>query len=176
MKTLVGKSVFLRALEPSDLSFLYALENDEDVWQVSHTIAPYSKFVLEEYLNNAHRDIYDVKQLRLVICISETEQAVGFIDLFDFEPKHGRVGVGIIIFKPEDRGKGYAKESLTLVIKYAKQHLQVHQVYANISEENKSSIRLFEKIGFLEVGLKKDWNRIGNEFRNEILYQLVFNE
>ena len=44
------------------------------------------------------RDIYEVKQLRLVICVSENDKAIGFIDLFDFDPKNQRVGIGIVIF------------------------------------------------------------------------------
>ena len=98
MKTLRGEHIFLRALELSDLDFLYKLENDESLWEVSNTTTPYSKYILKLYLENSHRDIYDVKQLRLVICKNDDETAVGFIDLFDFDPKHSRVGVGIVIF------------------------------------------------------------------------------
>ena len=106
MKTLSGKHIFLRALELSDLDFLYNLENEESLWEVSNTTTPYSKYILKQYLENSHRDIYDVKQLRLVICKNDDEAAVGFIDLFDFEPKHSRVGVGIVIFSEGEKRKG----------------------------------------------------------------------
>ncbi len=172
MKTLVGNDIQLRALEPSDLDFLYALENDETVWEVSSTTTPYSKFVLKQYLDNAHRDIYDVKQLRLVICSVKDKHPIGFIDLFDFDPKHKRVGIGIVIFKEEDRGKGYALQSLTLVCDYAFKHLQTHQVYANITEDNKRSIQLFEKLGFSNAGVKKDWIFSEGNYKDEHLYQL----
>ncbi|MEM7270106.1 MAG: FAD-binding dehydrogenase [Pseudomonadota bacterium] len=112
MKTLHGESIYLRALEPTDLDFLYQLENDESVWEVSNTITPYSKFVLKQYLDNAHRDIYEVKQLRLVICEVGADLPVGFIDLFDFEPKHRRVGIGVIIFSEDHRQRGYAAEGV----------------------------------------------------------------
>ena len=52
MKTLQGEAVLLRALEHSDLDFLYKLENDESVWEVSNTSTPYSKYVLKQYLDN----------------------------------------------------------------------------------------------------------------------------
>jgi len=79
MLNLKGKQVYLRALEPEDLQFLYELENDTAIWEISGTSTPYSKHVLQLYLDNAHRDIYDVKQLRLCICNLE-DQLVGLID------------------------------------------------------------------------------------------------
>jgi len=171
MKTLKGNHVELRALELSDLDFLYLLENDESVWEVSNTVAPFSKFVLKQYLDNAHKDIYEVKQLRLVICTEGENRPVGFIDLFDFEPKHQRVGIGIVIFSEEDRKKGLATETLQLIEKYAFTHLKVHQLYANISEDNDVSIKLFEKLGYKKAGTKQDWIRSGVGFKNELIYQ-----
>ena len=114
MNTLKGKNIYLRALEPTDLDFLYLLENDEDLWEVSNTTTPYSKFVLKQYLDNAHRDIYEIKQLRLVLCDNQTEAVLGFVDLFDFDPKHRKVGIGVVIFLEKERGKGFALEALIM--------------------------------------------------------------
>jgi diamine N-acetyltransferase len=68
MLTLTGKNIYLRALEPEDLEFVYAVENDETVWQVSNTQTPYSRFLIKQYLENAQQDIYEARQLRLAIC------------------------------------------------------------------------------------------------------------
>jgi len=173
MLTLQGEHIKLRALEPTDLEFLYTLENDESVWEVSNTTTPYSRAILKDYLLNAHRDIFEVKQLRLVITIAEDERSIGFIDLFDFEPRHHRVGVGIILFSEVDRGKGYATEALKAVCNYAFTHLQTHQVYASISEDNARSIHLFEKVGFVRSGTKKDWVFQEGNYKNEYFYQLL---
>lgn len=175
MMTLKGKDIYLRALEPTDLDFLYKLENDETVWEVSNTATPYSKYVLKQYLENALRDIYEVKQLRLAIGTSESQDAIGFIDLFDFEPKHQRIGIGIVIFSEKDRQKGHAFQSLQLLMDYAFTHLDVHQLYANITEDNTASIALFEKLGFKKQGVKRDWIRAAGTYKNELFYQ-YFNE
>ena len=37
MVTLKGKKVYLRALEPEDLDFIFQIENDESLWELSHT-------------------------------------------------------------------------------------------------------------------------------------------
>jgi len=175
MNVLIGEDIKLRALEPSDLEFLYLLENDSSFWVVSNTTTPYSRFILKQYLENSHRDIYDIKQLRLVICNIENDEAVGCIDFYDFDPKHHRVGVGIIIFSKDDRNKGFATQSLALVCKYAFEGLNVHQVIASISEDNLPSIKLFEKAGFERTGLKKDWIYNNGAYKNVFQYQLIKN-
>ena len=157
MITLSGNTIYLRALEPEDLDFLYTLENDEKVWEVSETLAPYSKFILKEYLANSHKDIFEVKQLRLAIS-NYNNKLLGFIDIFDFNPKNKRAGVGIVVLEEANRNKGVGREALSLLIDYAFNHLDLHQLYANISESNKPSIHLFSNLGFERIGIKKDWN------------------
>lgn len=172
MVTLKGKLVYLRALEPMDLDFIYSIENDEEIWELSSTQTPYSRFLIKQYLENSHQDIYEAKQLRLVICNYDAE-VLGLIDLYDFNPKHGRVGVGILIAKASNRGKGYGSEALQLVIQYGFTYLHVHQIYANIAAKNTRSLMLFEANGFERAGIKRDWNRVKDGFQDEILYQLI---
>ncbi|MBE9489299.1 MAG: GNAT family N-acetyltransferase, partial [Bacteroidetes bacterium] len=70
---------------------------------------------------------------------------------------------------------GYASEALQLVCDYAFTHLSVHQVYANITEDNLASIKLFEKTGFTKTGTKLDWIYSQDSFKNELHYQLINN-
>lgn len=173
MVTLRGNTVYLRSLEPEDLAFVYAIENNEDIWEVSNTQTPYSKFLIRQYLENAHQDIYEAKQLRLVICKTSSSETVGLIDLFDFDPKNRRAGLGIIIQHETDRRNGFGKEALALLIDYAFRQLQLHQLFANIGTENEASLRLFTTFGFVKVGVKKQWNLIQNTFHDEALFQLI---
>ena len=172
MQTLKGSKIYLRALEPEDLDFVHEIENTEDFWVVSATQSPYSRFMIKKYLENSHRDIYEVKQLRLVIC-NYDHKPVGLIDLFDLEPKDRRAAIGILIADPEDRKKGYGAESISLVCEYSFKHLALHQVYANVTADNEASVRLFEGQGFSLVGVKKDWILVNKQFKDEALYQLI---
>ncbi|MCX6171215.1 MAG: GNAT family N-acetyltransferase [Flavobacterium sp.] len=175
MVTLKGKNVFLRALEPEDLAFIYHIENDEHIWEVSNTQTPYSKFLIRQYLENAHQDIYEAKQLRLAICKNNTNEAIGLIDLFDFDPKNNRAGIGIIIQNEINRNSGFGKEALSLLIEFSFKQLQLHQLYANIGIENIASIALFTTFGFEKIGVKKDWNYSNNSFQDEAFFQLINN-
>lgn len=173
MNTLKGKTIYLRALEPNDLEFVYAMENDQTIWEVSNTQTPYSRFLVKQYLENAHQDIYEAKQLRLAICQNQDFPAVGLIDLFEFDPKNNKAGVGIVIQSDENRSQGMGSEALELLIRYAFYDLNLHQLYANIGVENTASIALFTKFGFEKTGVKKDWILVNGTYKDEAVFQLI---
>ncbi len=174
MISLRGKHIQLRALEPEDLEFLYEIENTLAFWEISHTQTPFSKYTLKKYIEQAaHADIYEAKQLRLLIVHSETQQAIGMIDLFDLDPHHQRAGIGILIH-PEWQGNNYGNDALATLIDYCNQQLHLHQLYANILSENTASIALFKKHGFTEVGIKKAWIKTADGFKDELLVQRIY--
>ena len=172
MEYLKGEKSNLRALEPEDLEFLYTIENNESFWEISHTQTPFSKYLLKQYLENAHLDIFEAKQLRLLIEEKFTKRQIGLIDLFDFNPQHKRAGIGILIH-PDFQNSGFAFEALSILIDYAFKYLNVHQLYANITANNSKSISLFTKHKFKKVGIKKDWILSEGKFKDEILFQLI---
>jgi diamine N-acetyltransferase len=173
MITLKGETVYLRALEPNDLDFVYAMENDQNIWEVSNTHTPYSRFLVKQYLENAQQDIYEAKQLRLAICQEEDFPAIGLIDLFDFDPKNNRAGIGIVIQALENRKQNVGSEALELLIRYAFYNLNIHQLYANIATQNEASVALFIKFGFQKIGVKKDWTFVNGSYKDEALFQLI---
>ena len=173
MITLKGDSVYLRALEPNDLEFVYAMENDQNIWEVSNTQTPYSRFLVRQYLENAQQDIYEAKQLRLAICQENDFPAIGLIDLFDFDPKNNKAGIGIVIQNKENRNQNIGSEALELLIKYSFYNLNLHQLYANINVENVASIALFTKFGFEKIGIKKDWILLNGHYQDEAIFQLI---
>ncbi|MDA9550848.1 GNAT family N-acetyltransferase [Flavobacteriaceae bacterium] len=171
MNTLKGKNIFLRALELEDINYLFSIENNEKYWSISDSQIPFSKYLLNRYLNNSNMDIYEAKQLRLVIADFQNI-TIGLIDLFDIDFKNNRAGVAIII-NEKMRSKGFAKEALELLIKYSKTHLSLHQLYCNILEDNTHSVNLFKSVEFKQVGLKKDWIKFDGKYKNELLLQLI---
>jgi len=151
-----GSKVALRAVEPADATVIHEWENDMDIWQLSNTITPFSRYIIEQYILNSDQDIYTAKQLRLMIdrIDGPTAIAAGAIDLFDFDPMHRRAGVGILI-SASQRKEGLASESLELLKKYAFETLQLRQLYCNITAGNEATMALFQKHGFGVGGTRK---------------------
>ncbi len=108
-----GEYIYLRALEPEDLDFLNRVENDAQLWQVGELHQPLSQFTLKAYLENAHQTLAEAGQLRLAIC-KDSNELIGLVDLFDYNPLHQRAGVGIVIDSKYQQ-KGFAKETLQLL-------------------------------------------------------------
>ncbi|HUP14417.1 MAG TPA: GNAT family N-acetyltransferase [Niastella sp.] len=164
--------MYLRALERSDLDFLFTLENDVSLWCVSNTVAPFSREVLEHYLDQADQDIYAARQLRLVICTPD-HQAVGAIDLFDFDPLHLRAGIGIMIREPFRR-QGLAGQALKLLLHYGAQYLLLHQLYCSIAADNEASLALFRQADFQPVGTRRHWLRTPQGWADVVEMQKIF--
>ncbi|MCC6371567.1 MAG: GNAT family N-acetyltransferase [Bacteroidia bacterium] len=163
---LKGNTVNLRALEPSDADTLYCWENDMSLWPVSFTQIPFSRFILEEFVNSAYQDIYTNKQLRLMVEDPQTQKSIGIIDLFEFDPQHARCGLGIYISEAY-RQKGCALECVELVKSYTFTVLHLKQLFVHVNTGNAASLALFEKAGFEKSGLKKCWHRTGlNSFED----------
>lgn len=103
----------------------------------------------------------------------EETKCIGCVDLFEFDPRNKRAGVGILIANQADRGKGYATEALHLIIDYAFEVLDLHQLFSNVRVDNESSVALFKRLGFEITGLKQDWIYYQGKFYDEYTMQLI---
>lgn len=172
--SLTGKSIRLRAVEPEDAEIIFEWENNTEVWLISTTLAPFSKDEIIRYVKTANRDIFAMRQLRLMIETNDNQAiTVGSIDLYDFDPQHQRAGVGILIAADENRRKGYASEALKLLVRYSFDILLLKQLYCTIPTDNEPSIKLFESLGFVSCGLKHQWLRTKTGWIDQISMQLI---
>lgn len=170
MPQLQSDLLALRAVEPEDLSLFYRWENNTAWWEQGNSINPYSKFVLRQYIEQSHKDIYQSRQLRLMIELP-TGETIGTIDLYDYDPQHNRVGIGILI-DSQYQQKGYALESLRLIEGYAI-FLGIRNIYAHVNENNLPSKALFLKAGFRHTAVLERWLRVGDSYANVCVYQKI---
>ena len=154
--TFIGRKITLRALEPEDLELLYTIENDVSLWHVGSSNVPYSRYALKQFIAQNTNDVFADRQIRLMIEKNNTRQAVGMIDFMDFNARHHRAEIGIIIAK-EYQKKGYGTEALELIEDYACQIPQVHQLYAYVSIHNHPSEKLFRQAGYEHTCTLKKW-------------------
>ena len=165
-------TIKLRAVEPEDLEILYCWENDTELWALGNTIAPYSKYVMKEFIKNADKDIYETKQLRLMIDLKQDNQTVGCVDIYDFDFFHQKAAVGILVDKTF-RNNGIASNALCLLIEYAFSYLKLKQLYGYIPEGNEASAKLFKKVGFVQSGKLINWLKMPDGFVDVLFFQLI---
>lgn len=166
--------VRLRAVEPDDLDFIYALETSEGAAENGFTTAPPSRHLLWEYIQNYSADIYVDRQLRLIIEDVSTDQTAGAIDIADFEPRDRRGFVGIVI-SPTLRRRGLALAALKLLCRYAADTIGMHQLAAVVAIDNEASRHLFTSAGFKPAGRLRSWVRRGNQYTDALIFQHLFN-
>jgi diamine N-acetyltransferase len=161
----------LRTLEPEDVDWMMRWENAPEHWQVSGTIAPYSRAALEA-LCQGHQDLYTAGQLRWVV--EERGKPIGAVDLYEFSALHQRSGIGILI-DPDHRGKGSAGRALAIAVEHAESVLLLRGLHAQVHAHNGPSCQLFLSNGFDEVGRFKDWTRTQEGWHDAVLFQRTFN-
>lgn len=166
---LKGNKIYLRSLNESDFDKIFSWENNSENWRVSGTLEHFTKEEIEEFVK-ADQDILSRKQVRLMICDSSTNEAVGAVDLFEYDTKHQRAGIGILI-ESAHREKGFGQEALILASDYSLNEIGIRNLFANIFTDNKPSVLLFEKSGFKKIGHKKKSFNDNGKWIDELLYQ-----
>lgn len=151
-------SISLRAPEPTDADFMYDIENDTDAWKYGDTVAPISRKMLRDYALSYNADPFGSGQLRLVACDSRTGDPVGLADLYDISQRHSRAFIGIYI-RREYREKGYGRDTIDALCKYARKVLMISTLAAKISDDNPASLTLFSECGFSHAATLSDWLR-----------------
>ncbi|MGM9708750.1 MAG: GNAT family N-acetyltransferase [Prevotella sp.] len=160
--------VKLRALEPEDLEILYTIENNPSEWNVGATNVPYSRYVLRDYIANTTSDIYADRQLRLMVT-NDSGDTVGIADLVNFEPRHLRAEIGIVILD-RYRRHGYGEAALQKLITYARSILHLHQLYAIVPVSNTSCIQLFDKLEFKDSHCLRKWLFGDHGFEDAVMF------
>ncbi len=176
-----GTIIRLRAVEPNDADLLYAWENDCALWAVSGTTEPFSREQMARFVERqlGGGDLLHTGQLRLMIDTkptlpsSEKPRTVGTIDLFDYDPVARRAGIGILVYGADDRGRGYASDAVETLCRYAREVLDLHQLWCGVGARNEASLRLFRRTGFVACGTRRDWHRSPEGYEDEVMLQRI---
>jgi len=71
------------------------------------------------------------------------------------------------------QGKGYMKESVRLVLKYAKEELELHRIEASVLTDNVKSKCVLLANGFKELGINEQYLFINNQWRDHITFYKI---
>ena len=166
------KEITLRAVEPTDLDFIFLAENDSRSWRASSTVAPMSRYMIQQYIDTYRADIYQDRQLRLIATHAHTGQRIGIVDLYDYDPRNSRAGVGIYITAAY-RSQGYGTSALEALCRYAQDFLSIHMLYATIASDNLSSIHIFSRCQFIQTATLPHWIKTAQGYASAIMMQRI---
>jgi diamine N-acetyltransferase len=164
------EGISLRPVQASDASLLLQWENDQANWSVSSTD---SKYTLGEIiaLIDSLADIETSKQARFIIVNRKNSLAIGAVDLFSISFEEEKASVGVLIADPKNRNKGLAARSIEILEEICVDALGIYKLEAKVHENNASSVRLFEKIGFSKKTLTQDGQLNNADYIQTLIFE-----
>jgi ribosomal-protein-alanine N-acetyltransferase len=97
------------------------------------------------------------------------------VNYHDGHIRSKRVAIGYIV-DPARQRQGLGGEAVSAMLKFCFGDLGLHRVQALIHPDNAPSRALAEKLGFRCEGRLRDNLRVGDEWRDDMLYALLANE
>lgn len=87
--------------------------------------------------------------------------------------------LGIAIHDSGDQGKGYGTEAMILMLKVGFWHINLHRIELIVLDYNQRAKHVYEKVGFKEVGRKREAHYLEGCYYDFILMDILkveFNE
>lgn len=170
-----GERVRLRAVEPQDWETFNAWNGDSQTARACYFVPfPKSdeaarKWALEQSLAAPQGDTFN-----FVIETLEGEFA-GTINTHDCDPRNGTFSYGLAILA-EQRHKGYASESIRLVLRYFFQELRYQKATVQVYAFNEASIKLHESLGFVHEGRLRRMVFTQGQYHDELILGMTREE
>lgn len=144
----------LREIEEKDTGFIVRLRSDPEVYR--YFVSPH-RITREEHLN-WYRKHYLLSDDRIDWIAEDRDgKAVGVFGI-KAGAKDGSAEISYIL-APEAYGKGYAREAVEAVMRFAAEERRITRFTAEIHKDNCASIRFAEKAGFRAARQEDDFIR-----------------
>ncbi len=152
-KKILSKRIYLRELTLDDASHKYcSWLNDPEVNKYLET----HKSTIKELKKYIQKQIDDPNSFFVGIFDKKNDKHIGNIKLEPIDWKKRKVIFGILIGNKNYWGKSIGTEATKLIVDYAFNELNLTEIELGVISENKAAIRVYEKVGFKIVGIKKN--------------------
>jgi RimJ/RimL family protein N-acetyltransferase len=173
--TLVGEQVALGPLHKGLLPLLWKWENDLELSLLTgdpvRPLTPEGIDTLYEHFSKAGPD-----QTPFVIYERLTMRPIGTAGLVAINHLHRTAELGIGIGERECWGKGYGTEATRLILDYAFTVLGLHNVMLRVFSYNERAIRSYRRVGFREIGRRRQSQRVGTNVYAGVLMDCLATE
>lgn len=176
MAWIAGEGIVLRAWERDDVRAQWdaAQSGDATGQRLRDWLEPPKSLVQMEHEFEANVDDADPTVVRMII---EAEgRAIGDIDLFHIDPRCRNAVVGLGLWREEDRGHGYGTDAMRTLLRWAFRHLNLHRIELSVEPDNGRAIRVYEKLGFVREGMRREHHYDDGCFRDELIMGLLGRE
>ena len=170
-KKLIGSKCYLSPISEEDAEKWSSWFNDLEV-----TIPLGDEAYTPTNINNESRIISDILQHNhhvFSIVDLKSDELIGRCGLFNFDKINRHAMFGIIIGEKSYWNKGYGQEATKLILDYAFNLLNLHNIMLGVFSYNKSAINCYKKVGFKEIGSRRQAKIIGGKKYDIILMDII---
>jgi RimJ/RimL family protein N-acetyltransferase len=170
---LIGKRVYLRALEKEDLICIQKWSNDPEIRKLTGEVASMGQADADKFLERVYND--NTREW-FVIIIKENERLIGEAGLLRMFHAWRTTDISIIIGEKDAWGKGYGTEAILLLLDYAFRRLNFHRVAIGVVGFNERATRFWEKIGFKKEGIQRDGYYYKHKYHDFVMMSILEDE
>ena len=169
---LVTERLRLRAPVPGDAAALLAVLGDPEVTRY-HNVPTVTTLADAQALLERLEQRYAARDtIRWAIELVEHSEMIGTVGLLRFDFEHCHAEVGYEIGQPW-WGRGLTPEAAAAVIQYGFSVLGLHRIEAGVLPGNDASVRVLQKLGFLEEGVRRDYLHVKGRFHSFRWFSLL---
>ena len=166
------KRLLLRPVKPEDKSDVFEYRSDAEANKYQGWI-PKTIEDVEIFISKIAKKFNEPKSwFQFVIIEKDSQRILGDIGVHFFDNENKQVEIGCTLNKIF-QNKGFATEAVKEVIDYLFKELNKHRIIASIDPNNKSSIRLVERIGFRKEAHFIESLFINGEWCDDLIFALI---
>ncbi|MBE6139253.1 MAG: GNAT family N-acetyltransferase [Firmicutes bacterium] len=172
-KKIEGKKVYLSPMCVDDAEKFAKWMND---FQVTDKINASQNLVTVENEREWLEKNSGISNYQFAIVKQENDELIGNCSFHDLNLIHQTATIGIFIGDDENRGKGYGSEVLQLLLSYGFNHLNLNNIMLAVYSFNERAIACYKKVGFKEIGRRREAYFKNNERYDEIYMDILRSE
>ena len=162
------------ALGPIREDLLPLYERWENDWEVIRThIQTPLPMTAETMRRWFERVRSGTERIPFTVYTRETLQPIGLSGLMGVDFRNRTAELSITIAEAEFRGRGYGTETAGLVLDYAFTALGLRSVMLTVVEYNHAGLRVYAKLGFREIGRRREAFLFAGEFRDVVYMDIL---
>ena len=170
--TLTTERLVLREVRENDAPEMFFLRSDERVNKYLDRKRAQSVAEAVQFIQMVNTSQANNENINWAMTLKGDTKLIGNICFWRVEKQHYRAEVGYTLH-PEQQRKGIMNEALRTVLEYGFNVMKLHSVEANTNPENKESIRVLERNGFIREGYFKENYFYDGKFLDSAVYSLV---
>lgn len=169
------KRIKLRALTKSDLEKTLEWHNQEDILNYYSKLPfPVNRELEEKWFEKILTSNFPVTVFGIEII--EQLELIGITVLSDIDLINRSAEFGIFIGEKKQRGKGYAIEATQETLSFGFYKLGLNRIFVRVLEDNKTTIKLNNSIGFIREGILRQNVFKNNEYKSSIIMSILKSE